>query len=188
MRQKNADGTFSFVPITIKIRNAGNALYKTHPDADVAAMYVSVPSNLNLTFMPINLLADDAKLLAIEVHPGDELLCLGFPLFTDFNTFPVIRSGTLASFPLTPSKAIKTFFYDFHVFPGNSGGPVYFNFSNRVFHGATNIGIQQGVIGLVAEQLNSTLPGYEGAQMDIAKIVPSSFIIETIAMLPDTPQ
>jgi hypothetical protein len=148
LRKKNDDGSYTSAPYPIKIRNAGITLYTKHPDADVAAMYVAVPTNAALTLLPTELLADDARLLDIEVHPGDELLCLGFPLFMDFNGFPVIRSGILASYPLTPTKTIKTFFYNFHIFPGNSGGPVYFTFANRVFKGGTHIGIQQGVIGL----------------------------------------
>ena len=187
LRQKNADGTYHSVPYTIKIRDHGVNLYKKHPDADVVAMYLGIPREIKLDLLPISVLADDARLLELQVHPGDELLCLGFPLRLDFNTFPVIRTGTLASYPLTPSKAIKTFFYNFHVFPGNSGGPVYFTFANRVYRGGTHIGVQQGVIGLVIQQENSRLPGYEGAQLDISMIVPSSFIIETIALLPDSP-
>jgi Trypsin-like peptidase domain len=187
LRRKNPDGTYSAVPHLIKLRKNGKNLYVKHPDADVAAMYVALPADLPLSFLPLSALADDARLLDLEVHPGDDLLCLGFPLASNFNTFPVIRSGPLASYPLTPSHSIKIYYYNFHVFQGNSGGPVYFTFSNRVYKGATNIGIQQGVIGLVSQQLNSTLPGYEAEHLDMAEIVPSSFIIETIALLPDTP-
>jgi hypothetical protein len=186
LRKKAGEGVFEPYPIRVKIRNLGQPLYKKHPDADVAAMYVSIPSDANITLLSTLFLADDARLTSIEVHPGDELLCLGFPLSIDFNTFPVIRSGILASYPLTPTKITKTFYYNFHIFPGNSGGPVYFTFPNRVYGGGTHIGLEQGVLGLVSQQLNSNAPGYTSSQMDIAKIVPSSFIIDTIALLPES--
>jgi hypothetical protein len=185
LRSKNHDGTYSPYPFPIKIRESGQNLYVKNPDVDVAAMYLALPSVLALSFIPLGFLADDTRLLDLEVHPGDELLSLGFPLATDFNTFPVIRAGTLASYPLTPSKAIKAYYYNFHIFPGNSGGPVYFTFANRVYKGGTHIGMAQGVIGLVSQQLSSTQPGHTGDQLDMAKIVPSSFITETIALLPE---
>jgi S1-C subfamily serine protease len=184
MRRKNSDGTFTADPITLKIRRLGLPLYTKHPSADVAAMYVELPTDVAIDLLPTSFLADDDRISALEVHPGDELLCLGFPLAIDFNAFPVIRSGLLASYPLTPTRAVKSFYYNFHVFPGNSGGPVYFAFANRVFAGGTHIGIEQGIIGLVTQQLSSNLPGYQAAQLDIAVIVPSSFILDTIALLP----
>jgi hypothetical protein len=187
LRVKKDDGTYETGPYSIPIRAKGVNLYVKHPDADVAAMYLRLPDKVVMNLLPISLLATDDTLTEFEIHPGDELLCLGFPLSVDFNGFPVIRTGTLASYPLTPSKLMKTYYYNFHVFPGNSGGPVYFSFSNRIYNGGTHIGIQQGVIGLVIQQVNSNLPGYTDAQLDIAKIIPSSFIIETINLLPESP-
>jgi len=101
LRRKNLDGTYSPVPYPIKLRKNGKNLYVKHPDADVAAMYLGLPADLPLSFLPLDYLADDVRLLDLEIHPGDDLLCLGFPLALDFNTFPVIRSGTLAAYPLT---------------------------------------------------------------------------------------
>jgi len=113
-------------------------------------MFVNLPTDTEIKLLPIAFLADDARLEHLEVHPGDELLCLGFPLAADVNGFPVLRSGLLASYPITPSKTVKQYYYNFHIFPGNSGGPVYFNFLNRVYGNATHLGdIEQGVIGLV---------------------------------------
>ncbi len=187
LRRKNTDGTFSPYPFPIKIRENGRNLYFTHKDADVAAMYLSVPGDAEMKHLPLDFLATDERLIGLGVHPGDELRCLGYPIGVDFDTFPVIRSGLLASYPLTPSKVVKTFYYNFHIFPGNSGGPVYFVFNSRTLGNVIQMGVQQGVIGLVSQQLNSTALGFEAAQLDMGKIVPSSFIIETIALLPGTP-
>src|SRR6202020_583083 len=99
LRKKDGDG-FSKVAYPIKIRRKGVKLYVKNPDADVAAMYTSLPNEFNFQFLPTQFLADDATLEHLEVHPGDELFCLGFPLAIDFNGFPVLRTGTLASYPI----------------------------------------------------------------------------------------
>ena len=188
LRRQDQAGTFTVVPTQIHIRDHGKNLYVKHPNADVAAMYVSLPNELDIPLPSLSYLATDDQLQALEIHPGDELLCLGFPLDLQQNTFPVIRSGLLASYPLFPSKKAKVFYYNFHVFPGNSGGPVYFNFMFRRTYGPAHPGTKPvGIIGLVSQQLNSTLPGYEKAQLDMAVIVPSSFITETVEMLSDHP-
>jgi len=38
--------------------------------------------------------------------------------------FPVVRHGSIASFPLTPVQLFPTFEADFSTFAGDSGGPV----------------------------------------------------------------
>ncbi len=187
LRHREPDGSYKTGPYQLRIRNGGSALYLKHPEADVAVMFIGLPSEAEVSLLPTSILADDDRLKALEIQPGDELLCLGFPLAIEFNSFPVIRSGLLASYPVTPSKRLKTFYYNFHVFPGNSGGPVYFNFLNRAYAGAIHVGIQQGIMGLVSQQVTTNQPGYESAQLDIAKIIPSTFIIEAIALLPDAP-
>ena len=119
LRKKDASGAFTKFPVPLSIRNQGKNLYVKNPDADVAAMYLNLPNETEIKLLPLALLADDATLQHLEVHPGDELLCLGFPLAIDVKGFPVIRSGLLASYPITPSRIVKQYYYNFHVFPGN---------------------------------------------------------------------
>lgn len=183
--KKDATGIFQKVPFPLAIRNGGINLYVKNPSADVAAIYATVPTDAHFMVIPQSVLVTDSALEEIELHPGDTLLCLGFPLLTDMNSFPVIRSGVLASYPITPSKTVKQYFYNFHVFPGNSGWPVYFSYENRIFASGTHIGRQQGVVGLVTQQVNSALPEFKNEHLDIAIVVPASFIHDTIAMLPE---
>jgi len=185
LRRKSQDGSYSKFPYATKIRDGQTNRYVVHPSADVAVMYISLPSEVALTLLPTAFLVDDARLEHLEVHPGDEFLCLGFPLYVDLLGFPVVRSGLLASYPITPSKTVKTFYYNFHVFPGNSGGPVYFDFANRAYGGATHIGHEWGIVGLVSQQVSSQL--FPDEKLDTAIIVPSSFILETIEILPAVP-
>jgi hypothetical protein len=152
--------------------------------------------------LPTTSLADDAMMEKYEIHPGDELLCLGFPRGAEANVFgfPILRSGRIASYPLTPAKDIKSFLYDFEVFEGNSGGPVYFVDRNRVYGGTSHLGeTNQFMAGIVTEQKYAvshsikpieTKPEsirYEVEErrerLSLAVVVPAYFIQETLRLL-----
>jgi hypothetical protein len=187
-RKKDASGNFIAEPTTIQIRHEGQNSYVQNPDADVAAMFINTPADSVTEALSLTQLATDEILDNLALHPGDELFCLGFPLRVDVNTFPVLRTGTLASYPITPSKSVKKYAFAFHVFPGNSGGPVYFSYANRAYGGAVHGGeLDQAVVGLVIEELSSTLPEYKNERLDLANVVPSSYIRDTIALLPGAP-
>lgn len=189
LHRKRDDGTYTPFPLNLQIRRNGKNLYVQNPDADVAAMYIPLPREwMKGNLIPTSLLVSDAELKNIELHPGDQLLCLGFPLEVNLYGFPVIRTGLLASYPITPSRIVKKFFYTFHIFPGNSGGPVYFDYLNRGTSHGVFLGTRYvGILGLISQQERSELPGYRNADLDIAVIVPSTFIVDTIAMLPPPP-
>jgi S1-C subfamily serine protease len=129
LRTKGSDGGFSPLPHRIKIRDHRKPLWTEHQDKqlDIAVMYVSVPSQAYIAPVPVSLLATDADLKKIEIHPGDQLSCLGYPLGAASNDafLPVLRSGKIASYPILPTSKTKTMLYDFSVYEGNSGGPVY---------------------------------------------------------------
>jgi hypothetical protein len=192
LRKKSGD-TYSKKTIQIPIRKKGHPLWTKHPDVDVAAMYVQLPDEIKFDLLPANLLATDTVLQEFQIHPGDELFCLGFPYGAEANDigFPILRSGKIASFPLMPVKKIKKFLFDFDVFGGNSGGPVYFVESNRNYAGGTQIGKIQFIAGLVSEQkyvkekitsLNETRE--TKYQLGLAIVIHAQFIKETIEMLP----
>ena len=84
LHHENPDGTLSNEPHEIAVRNPGRNLYVTNADADVAAMFISFPESAKLTLLPMAALVTDERLKELEFHPGDELLCLGFPAFVNF--------------------------------------------------------------------------------------------------------
>jgi len=207
----NRDKTPLYVkfPFEITIRHNGNPLWVEHPDADVAVMYVPLPSSSQEMveklgtdpmeeFRPVstNFLASDEKLARIYLHPGDEVMCLGFPLGleVDAQAFPVLRSGKIASYPLLPTKKTKTFLYDAEVFQGNSGGPVYYVFVNRFYEGAIHMGWSMGIVGLISKEYLQAVKidlDYEKSlklnRYALAEVVHASFIKEAIEMLPKKP-
>lgn len=156
-RERRGSG-FARLPVSIPIRSSGTPLWKKHPDVDVAAMFVQVPNVADVQLVSMSLLATDETLQKLEVHPGDELLVLGFPYGAEANEagFPILRSGRIASYPLTPTKDVKSFLLDFNVFAGNSGGPVFMLHENRVYAGGTHIGVTQFIAGLVSQEQNVT--------------------------------
>ena len=129
-RIANADGSWSYSPQPLKIRDGeGHELWTHHPGRDVAAIAIKAPPEFARAAIPLAYLASDATFQANRLNTGDEMMALGFPRGLSANAagFPILRSGRVASYPLAPADVFPTFLLDFSVFPGNSGGPVFVN-------------------------------------------------------------
>jgi trypsin-like peptidase len=189
LRKPNPDGTYTEFPFDIPIRSAGLPLYTRHPTEDVAAMYADLPDTVPMSGLPPAFLATDQMLTDIEVHPGDEAFVLGFPLGVGTpGGFPVLRTGRIASYPLTPMRSVKSIVFDLFLYGGNSGGPVYYSYSNRTFKGAIHFGVAQGILGLVIQQASSPEPEHANNPLNLGLVVPAVFIRETLDRLPPPPQ
>jgi hypothetical protein len=190
VREKLADGSYRATLQQIRIRENGKNVYVAHSSVDVAAVYTALPNFYgNVKQVGDALLATDDDLLKFNVHPGDELLCLGYPLGASGPYgFPILRSGKIASFPLVPAKDNKNWFFDFRVFPGNSGGPVYLIDHGRTYpDGTTHLGeTLQIVIGLVTAQISADV-GAGPRELQLGVVIPAVFIKETLNLLPDAP-
>jgi hypothetical protein len=194
LRRATGRDTWTKVPFPLQIRRNGTPMWFKHPNADVAVMYVSLPQDVTISLVTTNLLADDDLLRKFEIHPGDTLLCLGYPFGLESSVagFPILRSGKIASFPLTPTAQTKTFLFDFTVFGGNSGGPVYMVETSRIYGGALHMGETLAFIaGLVTQEstMSEQLSGQYSAEihripLNLATVVHASFIKEAIEMLP----
>lgn len=182
---RNDDGSYGQGDYEFAIRQNGKALFVKHKEVDVAAMYMQMPTKFQkVKLLPTNLIGTDEWLQKYEIHPGDELICLGYPLFaTGQHGFPILRSGKIASYPLLPAKDQKNWLFDFRIFPGNSGGPVYFADRNRMYGGATHIGETiQFLAGLITQQINSTI--FKDKDLSLGVVIPAVFISETLDLLP----
>lgn len=176
-----------------KIRDStGAPLWKRNPEADIAVMYVRPPFQPMERVIPTTLLANDDLIQRYGMDPGVELNCLGYPLGDQgIAGFPILRTGVIASYPLVPTRTTKGFLFDFRVFEGNSGGPVYFEQQNLRGSMGTCCGARF-LMGLVTdEHLYKTPPGgtepYAGVkvqQLSIGVVVHASLIAETINLLP----
>ena len=192
--RKKKNEAYSTLPYRIAIKSKGKKLYTSHPTEDVAAMFINYPKSADSPLLDYNMLATDERLRKYNIHPGDELLCLGFPLGYETNpgSFPILRSGKIASYPLIPTSKTKSYLLDFEIYQGNSGGPVYLVQTNRRHHGRMELGkTLQMIMGLVSAEplLQQTVKSlYEERRitykLSIAKIVHAPFIKETIEMIP----
>jgi S1-C subfamily serine protease len=192
-RINEATETWVQTPFPLRIRANGVPLWKSHPQADVAAMKIDIPVDPSIRPITPLMFIDDKQIMEIGIHPGDEVRCLGFPLGVASNDalFPILRSGKIASYPLTPTEQTKTFLFDFRVFKGNSGGPVFFVERNRPTIARlgqyTNYHI---IMGLVTEEklfTEATVGQYSQeiheTQLGLAVVVHASLIKQTIDML-----
>lgn len=198
MRKKQEQHKWERFPVRIRIRSLDLPLWMKHPDADVAVMYIRVPEGVIERLVPTTFLADDEVLSKFEIHPGDKLNCLGYPFRAESNAagFPILRSGQIASYPLLPTLETKVFLFDFLVFPGNSGGPVYFVQSGRTYGGTTHLGATfQFITGLVSRETIATkeIDEFYGKRkqrlsLGLAEVVHASLIKEAINLLPPPDQ
>ena len=207
LREKMTNGKFKRIARSVKIRNGKKPLWTSHPSVDVAVMKIALPVFVSkqaedIPMLSTDMLADDKMIEEYEIHPGDRLLCLGYPLGVEANVsgFPILRAGIIASYPLIPAKDTKSFLFDFEVFGGNSGGPVYFVDKGRTYAGSVHIGETiQFVAGIVTQQKYSVQRSvkplevgpdrrrYEVEEkrekLKLAVVVPAHFIKETLALL-----
>ena len=110
LRKKQNDEFVKF-PWPLHLRNGNQELWKEHPKADVAVMYVKMPPEADIQLLPISCLASDEDLNGFEIHPGDTLSCLGYPFGAEADKagFPILRSGQIASYLLCldPHAAVR---------------------------------------------------------------------------------
>jgi hypothetical protein len=186
LHQLMPDGSYNVRDWQIRIRHGNANDYVKPPDADVAALYINLPSADDVSLVPTGLLATDDILKRYELHPGDELRSLGFPYgVCTPGCFPVLRTGGIASYPIVPTSIYKMIYYDMSVFQGNSGGPVYFSQTGRAYGGVIHLDEDiHFVVGLVDALTFSKLNGQE---VRLAQVIPSPYILEAVGMLPPAP-
>jgi len=182
-RISNPDGTWSYSPQNLKIRDGeGHELWTHHPNRDVAVISIKAPVDFAKAAIPVNYLAADDTFDKYQVNSGDEMMALGFPRGLSANSagFPILRSGRVASYPLGPAKTYPTFLLDFSVFPGNSGGPVFISRGSKT-EGVVKTGDDQDpgfIAGLLTQQVE-----LNNERLEIGIVTHAKYIREAIALL-----
>jgi len=182
-RIANADGSWTYTPQNLRIRDAqGHELWAHHPSRDVAAISVTAPPAFAKAAIPQDYLASDDTLTKYQVGAGDELMALGFPRGLSANQagFPILRSGRIASYPIAPAKIFPTFLMDFAVFPGNSGGPVFMSQENRRKATAETPQDAQFIAGLLTQEVE-----LNSERLEIGIVTQAKYIRETIDRVSD---
>ena len=169
---------FAPEPLRIRAEN-GDPVWTRHPERDIAVMEVSAPPAFARAAIPLGWLAEAEALDVWQVGPGDELLTLGYPRGYSSNTagFPILRAGRIASWPLTPIEAFPVFLLDFPVFPGNSGGPVFWTPAARKLPGT----VQPEHPFIAGVLVSEVRPGDE--PLGIGIVAHAAYVREVIALL-----
>lgn len=179
-RTELPDGGWRFDPQPLVIRDeASDPLWTKPEDRDIAVMEISAPEAFARAAIPMAWLADKDTFDAAEVGPGDDMLSLGFPRGLSANRagFPILRVGRIASWPLTPISAFPTFLLDFAVFPGNSGGPVFW--TPTVHRQAdTASPVHPYVAGVLTQEVI-----VQEERLGIGVVVHADYIREAVALL-----
>ena len=182
-RIANPDGSWSYSPQPLRIRDAGgHELWTHHPARDVAAITITAPPEFAKAAIPEQYLASDDTFTKYQVEAGDEMMALGFPrgLAANQAGFPILRSGRIASYPVAPAKIFPTFLLDFSVFPGNSGGPVFMrNPSRRSLSDLAQPPQDvEFIAGLLTQQVE-----LNNERLEIGIVTHAKYIRETIGLL-----
>ena len=176
LRKKSKD-TYKVYPFPFKIRSKGKAIWSrpVDPIIDIAAIAVSLPVDAGFSPLSIDALADEDAFRTFNLQPGDQLFCLGYPLgIANANgEFPILRSGKIASYPVIPFAINKAIVYDFAIFSGNSGGPVYFSEKGRVYNDTLHLDKEINFIaGLVTHRVETN----QKESLQLGLVMPSPYI------------
>lgn len=201
MHFQEEGGDWNVANVPIKIRSGRTPLWTQHPVGDVAVMRITDPKVVEHLPKPVlgtDYLATDVFLTGFQVHPGDEVTCLGFPeeVQSEYG-FPILRVGRIASYPIVPSLYVRPQYIDFPVYGGNSGGPAYISISGTRGTRLLDPKNPPMIIGLVIQKRYEKPSDHDAvaatpnntdpealADMHLAVYEPAAIIIETIGMLP----
>ncbi len=121
-RMRQESGTYERQEIELTIRMGGKELWRADKGHDVAALPLA--DDLNVVSVPYECLATEQALE--QVYAGDRVLTAVFPERIESNGagFPIMRGGTIASYPLRPVNAHVMFLVDVNSWKGDSGAAV----------------------------------------------------------------
>jgi S1-C subfamily serine protease len=159
----------------------GKRIWFAHPDTSVDLAIIEAPPDLKFSVL------DEGRLKMMkEIHLGDPVLFLGYPIQTESDmNFPIVRSGIVAfktirglqfngpnGFTIDPS----TILLDAVVLPGNSGSPVLSTYKEG--------GDRVTLIGVLSSHLAEIRSApFEGAgekSLDLGVCIPSDRVVEVI--------
>ncbi|MCA9269957.1 MAG: trypsin-like peptidase domain-containing protein [Planctomycetales bacterium] len=127
LRVLQEDGTYVRRDLDIAIRKEKKPLWVRHPDLDVAVIAAELPDGVDVQPLAYRQIADETFAKDRKVRVGQAVFVPCFPAQLEANAagWPVLRTGSIASHPLTPVDSAKTIFIDYSHFGGDSGSPVF---------------------------------------------------------------
>lgn len=182
LRDAGPGDSFKQNEIKVQVRSDGKPLWTQHHAADVAAMRIEVPDEFDAQAIPYDAILNTANCEGCGLELGQRLWVLCYPaqLASSRSGFPVLRSGTVASYPLVEREDHRRFMLDYSTFGGDSGGPVF-----RVDKDES--GSRPTVVGLIHGQHRETTKSVTPVEervfhrpLGLAIVVHAKYIRETI--------
>ena len=125
-RKLLSNKTYERRPVEVPVKGPKGPLWIRHPEQDVVVVPVDIPADVDvLPFEPEQIAdVDWAEQKKIAVSHETFIPCFPVNLEANAAGFPVLRRGSIASFPLAPLASAKTILIDYSGFMGDSGSPV----------------------------------------------------------------
>jgi len=177
-READGKGGFRRREVMIPIAEGDRPLWVRHPEADVAVLSCTLPAGVDRTAFPLGRLATAADFDGGRVRVGEPVRVACYPAQTEANAagWPVLRTGAIASHPLSPAAALERFFTDYAHFGGDSGAAVVLDDGGS--------GLVIGVVVAMQRQTDRITSPYEEktihTPLGLAITVPSTLVRETI--------
>lgn len=163
---------------TLQIREADTPRWVRHPSADVAVMPCTLPDGVGCQPFPLAAIATGDDFENRQIHVGRRVRVACFPAQTESNAagWPVLRTGFVASHPLTPPLGLERFFVDYGHFGGDSGSAVVIDGIDRL--------LIAGVVVAMQRQTDRITSPFEEkiihTPLGLAIVIPGPFLRETI--------
>lgn len=185
LRKKNKEGSFDRDPIRVAVRQKGRPLWFKHPQADVAVIPLSIPKGRFFSMLDFDQIVSHQMIKKGVPSCSDEVWIPGYPAQLESTSagFPVLRRGTVASFPLTPTSKNGTFLIAAATFGGDSGAPVLVGGGGDSQPKAAALALVGLVVGKHRETSRTVTPSEERTihrSLGLAIVVHSHLIRETI--------
>ncbi|HEX4612235.1 MAG TPA: serine protease [Urbifossiella sp.] len=177
-RAPGKGGVFERREERVQIRDGDKTRWVRHPELDVAAVRVAVPPGVDLQPFPYDRVADETWTAKKKVRTGQDVFIPCFPVQRESNPagWPILRKGSIASHPLTPTAAAKTMLVDYSHFSGDSGAPVVAYPDGEP--------VVVGLVFAMLRQSNTSVTPFEErtyhVPIDLAVAVQGPFIRQTI--------
>ena len=190
VRRRVSPGTYEKQVMPISVGTNESKRWRRHPTEDVAALRIELPEG---SPQPATLdrqaLVGQAEWDESSIVAGQTVHFLGYPHRDEASPsgFPILRHGSIASFPLQPFAAVRQMLVGGEVYEGDSGGPVFLQRPSEV---DVRWGNGPKIVGIVSGQrmIDEEVRMLQGVmklrhRFALANVIMSPAIVATIESL-----
>ena len=181
LREKKAGAPAVRREFAIIVRKGDKPLWKKHATEDVAAIAIELPPEIEFKATKFEHILQASASGESEVKVGQEVWLPGYPAQLEANEagWPVLRRGSIASYPLSPVTAVPTMLVDIKSFGGDSGGPLF-----SVINGSPHLA---GIVVGMHRQTDHTTSAFEDrtvhTPLGLAIAIQPGIIAQTIRLI-----